>query len=90
MADIIFVNGIKANLKEFDNGGWIIKLGCKVDTLIEFLEQHKNDKGYVNIDITTSRDGKPYAKLNTYKKEATDEGNIVKFGEVEMTEDVPF
>ncbi len=43
------------------------KVGIKVDDFIKYLEEKKNEKGYVNIDLLESKEGKYYAKLNEYK-----------------------
>jgi len=53
------------------------RMGINVDQAIAFLQANKNDKGWVNADLLTSKDGqKLYWKLNTYKPEAktADEG----------------
>ena len=53
---------------------------------MEFLAKYTNNKGYVNIDIKTSKSGGYYAELNTYGLN-NKEGNIVNFGD---SEEVPF
>lgn len=45
------------------------KLGIKVDDAVEFLRENRNDKGYVNLDLLVSKEGKPYLKLNDWKPE---------------------
>lgn len=51
MSDKIYVPKSSAKEKKFDNGGSIIKLGFKADTLVEFINQHKNAKGYINFTV---------------------------------------
>ena len=92
-----FIKGMRVTTQETKYGE-IIKLGIKWD---EFQANPVNDKGYLNIDILTSREGKKYAALNTYKsqKPVTAEtiaeefdGEIVQFdGGIDITdEEIPF
>lgn len=74
-----FAKGIKVKVQETKYGE-IIKLGINKD---EFLQNPFNERGWVNIDILTSKEGKKYAKINDYK--ATNEDN----SEVD-TEEIPF
>lgn len=49
------------------------RMGIQVDKAIAFLEANKNDKGWVNADLLTSKDGqKLYWKLNTYQAKPKD------------------
>ena len=52
------------------------RLSIQVEKAIAFLEEHKNDKGYINLDLLTSKENKPYLKLNTWKPEAKKEEEI--------------
>ena len=61
-----FVQGLFVNQVETQYGT-IDKLSFKADQFIEYLNANKNDKGYVNIDLLSKRDGGKYAKLNEYK-----------------------
>lgn len=47
--------------------GEIIKVGINLE---EFSNNPINERGYINFDILTSKDGKKYAALDTYKKES--------------------
>jgi len=73
MKENIFVEGLLVKNQQTRYGN-IIKLGCNVDKLVEFLQGFKNERGYVNIDIMTAKSGKPYAVVNTYKKEEPETG----------------
>ena len=42
------------------------KIAIKVDEAITFLETYKNQRGYVNLDLKKSREGKLYLQLNTF------------------------
>ena len=43
------------------------KISIKVDELIPFLEHHKNEKGWINIDLLNSKSNVLYLSLNEYK-----------------------
>jgi len=44
------------------------QISIKSAEAIEFIEQNKNNAGYVNLDIKQSRDGKYYIELNKYEQ----------------------
>lgn len=44
------------------------QIGIKVEDAIEYLKQHENERGYVNLDLKESKQGKLYLDLNVYKK----------------------
>ena len=72
MADKTFVSGFYFKVKETQYGE-IIKLGINIQQFAEFVKEHK-DGEYLNMDILRSRETKkPYAVLDTYKKEETKE-----------------
>lgn len=52
------------------------KLSIKVETAIETLNKYKNEKGYVNLQLLNSKEGKLYLTVDTWKPEAktADEG----------------
>lgn len=58
-----FAKGIKVKVQPTQYGE-IIKLGINKD---EFLLNPFNERGWVNIDILTSKEGKKYAKINDFK-----------------------
>ena len=80
--DKIFCDGLRVTEKQVSE----IKLGIQAEKFMEFIAKYTNDKGYVNIDIKTSKNGGYYAELNTYGLN-NKEGNIVNF---EETEEVSF
>ena len=68
MTDKIFANGFyfekpRPNAPEFVKAS----LSFKVENFTEYLNSKANAKGYVNIDILESKEGKLYAKLNDSK-----------------------
>lgn len=48
---------------------WLFgKASINVNKFIAFLNEHKNEKGYVNLDFPiSSKTNEPYAKLNIYQ-----------------------
>ncbi len=68
-SDKIFSEGITftpphANAPKFVIG----KISVSVEQFITFLNDYKNDKGWVNLDLKHSQKGKYYFELNTWKK----------------------
>ena len=76
----IFADGLKVTEKVISDDFKIIKLGIKADKFMEFLAKHTNDRGYVNIDLKTSKNGGYYAELNTYNLNLSNE-DVMKFNE---------
>lgn len=49
------------------------RISIKVEDAIEMLNEYKNDKGYVNLDLLQSKDKKKlYLTVNTWKPEAAE------------------
>ena len=69
-----FAKGVTVKTQETQYGE-IIKLGINRE---EFLQNPFNDRGWVNIDILTSKEGKKYAKINDFiaNKGKTEEDEI--------------
>ena len=68
MADKIFPKGLiykkaREGAPDFVKGA----LSVKVDEFADFLEEHKDEGGWVNIDLLESREGKAYCALNSWK-----------------------
>ncbi len=81
MSDAIFVDGLfiekpKEGAPDFVKA----KVSVNVDKLTAWCAQHKNEKGYVNIDLLKSKGGKLYFAKNTFGAEK----------KVEETPDNPF
>jgi hypothetical protein len=68
MADIQFAEGLyfnepHANAPDFIKG----KLSVQKEKFMAWLDAtDTNDKGYINLDIKMSRDGKPYIAVDTW------------------------
>lgn len=54
-----FAKGVKATKVETKYGD-IIKLGINLE---QFCENEVNDRGYINIEIKTSKQGQPYVVI---------------------------
>lgn len=71
-----FVKGMRVKTQQTQYGE-IIKIGINLE---EFKQNPINERGYINIDILTSKEGKKYAKINDYKpKEGTAQDEVVPF-----------
>ena len=69
-----FVKGMRVKTQQTQYGE-IIKIGINLE---EFKQNPVNERGYINIDILTSKKGEKYAKINAYKKEETQETTSLK------------
>jgi len=66
------------------------RMSIKAEEAIAFITEHKNEAGYVNADLLTSKDGsKLYFTLNDWKPEKKAEA-IEYPTETINPEDVPF
>jgi hypothetical protein len=88
MTDKIFASGLIFKMKEKAPDYVKGSLSIKVDEFIDFLKANES-KGWVNIDLKVSKDGKPYAELNTWKPE-TDETRNSTANEDVAVENIPF
>ena len=68
-----FVKGMRVKTQQTQYGE-IIKIGINLE---EFKQNPVNERGYINIDIMTSKEGKKYAKINDYKKEEQKETSLL-------------
>ena len=74
MTETIYVNGFRIKETQYS-----LKVGIKADDVIDFINQHKNDAGYVNIEIkkrkAPSQYGEThYAVLDTWKPTGQQQG----------------
>lgn len=72
----IYLPKSSARIHRFQSGGEIMKLGLNVDAAIEFLQQHRNDRGYVNLVVAerrapSERGDTHYIALDTWKPRQT-------------------
>jgi hypothetical protein len=82
--EIIFPDGfiVKRNPNAPE---WVIaNVSIKVDEFTKFLAEN-DKKGWVNIEIKLSKEGKPYGQLDTWEpnKDEAPKKNVVQKKEVE-------
>ena len=87
----IFAKGLYYNAPHEKAPAFVIgSLSVKREEFINFLNEHEpNEKGYLKIDILKSKTGKPYFKLNNWKKADFVTAKPVEKEEIRV-EDVPF
>jgi hypothetical protein len=84
-----FVDGIFVKRSEKAPEFVIANLSFNVEKFTNFLKAQENERGWVNIDLKTSRKGTMYAELNTWKppvKEQTPE----KADDIPIINETPF
>lgn len=67
MSDKIFAEGLFAKKREGSPAFVLSSISIKVPEFILFLEKHRNNAGYVNIDLMLSQKGSQYCTLNTFQ-----------------------
>lgn len=67
MSDKIFVDGMIVKESKYST-----KLSIKVEEFAQFVKEHA-DKGWLNLEVKTSKGGKMYACLDTWKPDASKE-----------------
>lgn len=67
------------------------RISVKVEEFTAFLNEHANDKGYVNLDLLEGQKGL-YSTLNTWKPKESSEAPVAAPAPVseEDAEDLPF
>ena len=61
------------------------QIGIKVSDAIDYLKEHENERGYVNLDLKESKGGKLYLDLNTFQP-----ASQTAHQEPSTDEDLPF
>jgi predicted membrane-bound spermidine synthase len=73
MSEKKFAKGFYGSMKAQNAPSFVLgRLSIKVDDAIQWLQENKNEKGYVNIDINEGRDNKLSIFLNEYKPKNND------------------
>lgn len=74
--ETVYVDGMIFNRKRDGAADFVLGgISIKVDDLVAFLQKHKKEDGWVNLDFLRGKDkedgskGRPYFKLNTWKPE---------------------
>ncbi len=63
-APLVFLKCI-AKKKVFPNGGSLLSIGIKATDLTEFIAQHTNERGYVNLTVKERREEGRYGDTHT-------------------------
>jgi len=69
--EIIFADWIYYNERQTDK--YTFRSVSIWPKFLDFYDEHKDEKWYVNIDLKVSKNWKPYAVLNTWKPKQKDE-----------------
>lgn len=77
-----FVDGMIVKSGKFNENAHL-KLSIKVEDFAKFVKEHQ-DKGWLNLEVKTSKSGTVYAILDTWKPEKVTEL------EPETKDDLPF
>ena len=98
--ETIFVDGLIFKSKHENAPDFVLgSISVKVDELTAFLQKHRSETGWVNIDFLRGKPkegeakGKPYFKLNTFKPEAKNEAPSVSVEDTISPDDasaIPF
>jgi len=79
MAEKIYGKGVYGKMPHEKAPDFVLgQLSFKVEDFILFLNEHKNEKGYVNLDLLKGKDGKINTVLNEWKPENKQEETPVQ------------
>jgi hypothetical protein len=81
----IYPQGVYVSKREGAPEFVICSVSIKIDDFAKFVKEHKNEKGYLNIDILQGKEN-PYAVLNTFEPKKAEVKEEVK----EEVNDLPF
>jgi hypothetical protein len=88
--EIKFVQGLFFNERKNAPDFVRAKMSISVDRFIEFAQENKNEKGYLNFDILEAKSGKDYAKVNDWKPTPRDEPSGSQAEPETVNDDLPF
>lgn len=98
----VYARGLQVTEKVFTNGGSKQRMGVNVERFVAFLNEHKNERGYVNLEIVrkrvTDEYGTHYVALddwtpNQQSKPQPSEQQMPEpqtGGDAEIPDDLPF
>jgi|TARA_R110000824_G_scaffold18615_2_gene73410 hypothetical protein len=64
MAEKVYLK-CSAKKKIFDNGGSILNIGIKAETLTAFIAEHTNERGYLNLTVQERREVGQYGDTHS-------------------------
>ena len=70
MSDKVFAKGMYAKVVTSKFGN-IQKVSVNVQQFMEWLSEQEHPNGYVNLEIKTSKEGKQYVQVDTWKPDAS-------------------
>lgn len=65
MSEKIYVPRATCKETTFRDGGTLLKVGFHVDTLVEFVKKHANEKGFVNFVISRRKEVGKYGETHS-------------------------
>jgi len=66
--EVEFVDGLICKRPNPKAPKWVLmNLSIKCEELINFIQTHSDESGWLNIDVKESKAGKVYCQLNTWK-----------------------
>lgn len=68
----VFANGFSFSRNEKAPDFVIGRMSIKVEDAIAFLQEQKNEKGWVNLNVKRARSGNHYVELDTYQPASSD------------------
>jgi len=74
MSEIIFCDGFNFDRRENAPDFVVGRLSAKVEKAKEFLDAHKNERGYVNMNIKRGKSGAYYLDLDTWVPKKQEDG----------------
>ena len=84
-----FIEGLFTSRRENAPDFVVANLSFKTERFIEWLKNNTNAKGYCNIDVKKSKEGKLYSTVNEWKPQENIENLQQELNEIK-TEDLPF
>ena len=86
----IFAEGIYFNEPRESAPDFVLgRISFQSERARKFLEDNANQKGYVNVDIKRSKDGKIYCELNTWQPKGEKKPEKVQEPE-QFDDEIPF
>jgi hypothetical protein len=68
MSDKIFADGFHFDKPRENAPSFVLgRISVRVNDAITFLNDHKNERGFVTIDVKESKAGNVYCELDTYR-----------------------
>ena len=64
MAEKVYLK-CSAKKKNFDNGGSILNIGIKAESLTAFIAEHTNERGYLNLTVQERREVGQYGDTHS-------------------------